>query len=87
MMAVSILIFHFPHFDNIHFNTPRLEGLDKNTFDGISDPVLMMDLPLKNIFSIIYVHGDCGKNFLDDIWRHLLHFLSGCYPKSKTFIL
>ncbi len=58
MMAVSILIFHFPHFDNIHFNTPRLEGLDKNTFDGISDPVLMMDLPLKNIFSIIYVHGD-----------------------------
>lgn len=57
LLAVVILIYHFPHFDNIHFS--NLDGVNlKDLLSGQKDEVLLLNLPFKNSLSIVYQYGD-----------------------------
>lgn len=56
LLAVVILIYHFPHFDNIHFSNVDVQ-IDRS-FSDEDDPVLMMNLPFKSALSLIYKYGD-----------------------------
>ncbi len=56
LLAVVILIYHFPHFDNIHFSNVDVQT--DATFSNDDDLVLMMNLPFKNTLSLIYRYGD-----------------------------
>lgn len=57
LLAVVILIYHFPHFDNIHFNNLDDLSLDTTITDD-GDPVLLLNLPFKYPLSYIYRYGD-----------------------------
>ncbi len=46
-LAMVIIIFHFPHFDNIHFNTIEYAAFDFRATDTI-DPVLARNLAFMN---------------------------------------
>jgi len=56
LLAVVILIYHFPHFDNIHLSSIDVQ-IDRS-FSEENDPVLMMNLPFKSKLSLIYRYGD-----------------------------
>lgn len=56
LLAVVILIYHFPHFDNIHFSNVDVQ-IDRS-FSDEDDLVLMMNLPFKSALSLIYKYGD-----------------------------
>lgn len=56
LLAVAIVIYHFPHFDNVHFSAGDM-AVDLR-YDGERDAVMLMELPFKEPLAVVYKHGD-----------------------------
>lgn len=56
LLAIVIVIYHFPHFDNIHFSAADM-AVDLR-YAGERDAVMMMQLPFKESLAFVYKYGD-----------------------------